>query len=190
MATIVKRRDRFCVVYMYNDSKGKRKQKWETYKTQAEAKVRLKEIEYKEQLGTFVVPQCKTMDDLLREYVSLYGKSTWALSTYSSNRGLINNYISPFIGSMKLKDVTPRVLEKYYAQLLKTKPVINPVTGKPKGEFVGTSTIRDVHPNPQSPIPNPQSPRHFFIKYNYLYLKYQLIIIKYKNIIINNFMNT
>ena len=145
MATIVKRRDRFCVVYMYNDSKGKRKQKWETYKTQAEAKVRLKEIEYKEQLGTFVVPQCKTMDDLLREYVSLYGKSTWALSTYSSNRGLINNYISPFIGSMKLKDVTPRVLEKYYAQLLKTKPVINPVTGKPKGEFVGTSTIRDVH---------------------------------------------
>ena len=145
MATIVKRRDRFCVVYMYTDSKGARKQKWETYKTQAEAKVRLKEIEYKEQIGTFVVPQCKTLDDLLREYISLYGKSTWALSTYSSNVGLINNYISPIIGSMKLKDITPRVLEKYYARLLKTKPVINPVTGKPKGEFVGTSTVRDVH---------------------------------------------
>ena len=71
MATIVKRRDRFCVVYMYTDSKGARKQKWETYKTQAEAKVRLKEIEYKEQIGTFVVPQCKTLDDLLREYISL-----------------------------------------------------------------------------------------------------------------------
>lgn len=133
MATIVKRRDRFCVVYMYTDSKGARKQKWETYKTQAEAKVRLKEIEYKEQIGTFVVPQCNTLDDLLREYTSLYGKSTWALSTYTSNVSLISNYISPIIGSMKLKDITPRVLEKYYARLLKTKPVNNPVTGKPKG---------------------------------------------------------
>ena len=97
MATIVKRRDRFCVVYMYTDSKGARKQKWETYKTQAEAKVRLKEIEYKEQIGTFVVPQCNTLDDLLREYTSLYGKSTWALSTYTSNVSLISNYISPIM---------------------------------------------------------------------------------------------
>ena len=67
------------------------------------------------------------------------------MSTYSSNVGLIKNYISPFIGNMKLKDLTPRVLEKYYQQLLKTKPVNNPVTGKTKNEFVGTSTVRDVH---------------------------------------------
>jgi integrase len=46
---------------------------------------------------------------------------------------------------MKLKDITPRVLEKYYQRLLKTKPVVNPILGKPKGEFVGTSTVRDVH---------------------------------------------
>jgi len=145
MASIVKRRDRFCVVYMYTDPQGNRKQKWETYKTQAEAKARQKEIEYKESIGTFVIPQCSTMDELLKEYVALYGKNTWALSTYSSNVGMIRNYISPFIGSMRLKDITPRVLEKYYQQLLKTKPVNNPVTGKAKGEFVGTSTIRDVH---------------------------------------------
>jgi len=145
MASIVKRRDRFCVVYMYTDAQGRRKQKWETYKTQAEARARQKEIEYKESIGTFVIPQCSTLDDLLKEYVALYGKNTWALSTYSSNVGIINNYISPFIGSMKLKDITPRVLEKYYQQLLKTKPVNNPVTRKAKNEFVGTSTIRDVH---------------------------------------------
>ena len=134
MASIVKRRGRFCVVYLYTDAKGNRKQKWETYKTQVEAKARQKEIEYKEQIGT-----------LLKEYVALYGKNTWAMSTYSSNVGLIKNYISPFLGSMKLKDITPRVLEKYYQQLLKTKPVANPVTGKVKREFVGTSTVRDVH---------------------------------------------
>ena len=77
--------------------------------------------------------------------LALYGKNTWAMSTYSSNLGTINNYILPFIGDMKLKDITPRVLEKYYQQLLKTKPVKNPITGKAKGEFVGTSTVRDVH---------------------------------------------
>ena len=145
MASIVKRGDHFYVVYLYTDGKGTRKQKWESYKTQTEAKTRQKEIEYKEQIGTFVIPQCSTLDDLLKEYVALYGKNTWALSTYSSNVGLIKNYISPFIGNMKLKDITPRVLEKYYAQLLKTKPVNNPITGKPQNEFVGTSTVRDVH---------------------------------------------
>lgn len=145
MASIVKRRNRFCVVYLYADAKGNRKQKWETFKTQAEAKARQKEIEYKEQIGTFVIPQCSTLDDLLKEYVALYGKNTWAMSTYSSNVGTINNYISPFIGNMKLKDITPRVLEKYYQQLLKTKPVNNPITGKPKNELIGTSTVRDVH---------------------------------------------
>ena len=54
-----------------------------------------------------------------------YGKNNWALSTYSSNVGTIKNYISPFLGSMKLKDITPRVLEKHYQRLLKTKPVVN-----------------------------------------------------------------
>ena len=78
MASIVKRRGRFCVVYLYTDAKGNRKQKWETYKTQVEAKARQKEIEYKEQIGTFVMPKCRTLDDLLKEYVALYGKNTWA----------------------------------------------------------------------------------------------------------------
>ena len=145
MASIVKRRNRFNVVYLYTDANGNRKQKWETFKTIEKAKARQKEIEYKEQIGTFVVPQCNTLKELLKEYVALYGKNTWAMSTYSSNLGTINNYILPFIGDMKLKDITPRVLEKYYQQLLKTKPVKNPITGKAKGDFVGTSTVRDVH---------------------------------------------
>ncbi len=145
MASIVKRNGKFCVVHLYTDAQGKRKQKWETYKTQVEAKTRQKEIEYKEQIGTFVIPQCGTMDDLLREYGALYGKNTWAMSTYSANVGIINHYISPYLGNMKLKDITPRVLEKYYQQLLKMKPVDNPITGKPRGETVGTGTVREIH---------------------------------------------
>lgn len=85
MASLVQRGNRFCVVYQYTNENGERKQKWETYKTASEAKRRKKEIEYKEELGTFTVPKCKTLDDLLKEYVALYGKATWAMSTYSSN---------------------------------------------------------------------------------------------------------
>ena len=45
MASIKKRGNKFCVIYHYNDSEGKRRQKWETYDTKAEAKKRAKEIE-------------------------------------------------------------------------------------------------------------------------------------------------
>lgn len=48
MASIKRRKDKFCVIYNYTDSDGKRKQKWETYATKAEAQKRKKEIEYKE----------------------------------------------------------------------------------------------------------------------------------------------
>lgn len=144
MASIVQRGNRFCVVYQYTNENGQRKQKWETYQTASEAKRRKKEIEYKEELGTFTIPKCKTLDDLLKEYVALYGKVTWAMSTYSSNVGLIDHYISPLIGQLKLNDLTTRVIEKYYQQLLKTKPV-DPVIGKKKNEFLTPHTVRSIH---------------------------------------------
>lgn len=144
MASIVQRGNRYCVVYQYTNEEGKRKQKWETYKTQADAKRRKKEIEYKEDQGTFTVPKCRTMHDLLEEYVALYGKNTWSMSTYSANVGLIEHYIEPVIGSMKLNEITTRVIEKYYQQLLKMKPVTS-VIGKRKNEFLTPHTVRSIH---------------------------------------------
>ena len=49
MASIRERNGKFNVIYSYTDADGKRKQKWETYATKAEAKKRKKEIEYKEE---------------------------------------------------------------------------------------------------------------------------------------------
>ena len=40
MASIVKRRNRFNVVYLYTDANGNRKQKWETFKTIEKAKAK------------------------------------------------------------------------------------------------------------------------------------------------------
>lgn len=144
MASIVTKKGRYCVVYLYTDENGNRKQKWETYKTKVEAKNRKKEIEYKEKNGTFVIPQCRTLDDLLKEYVALYGKDKWAMSTYSSNVALIEHYISPLIGDMKLLDINTRVIEKYYQQLLKTKR-IEPTVGKKRTEYCTASMVKSVH---------------------------------------------
>ena len=145
MASIIKRSSKYYVVYQYKNERGEHKQKWESYPTQAEANARKKEIEYKVNVGTFIIPQCNTLADLLKEYVALYGKNNWAMSTYASNEGLINNYILPYLGDMKVKDITSRVLEKYYQQLVDMKPVPNPLTGKSSRETVGTGTVRCVH---------------------------------------------
>lgn len=144
MASIIQKNKSYCVVYSYIEEDGKRKQKWESFKNMADAKKRLKEVEYKEEIGTFVVPRCKTLDELLKEYVDLYGKSKWALSTYSSNVALIRNYISPKIGSMKLPEINTRVIERYYQSLLKTKAVPKPGQKNSK-TLLTPHTVHDVH---------------------------------------------
>ena len=50
MASIRERKGKFNVIYNYKDDSGKRKQKWETYDTKAEAKKRKREIEYKQEI--------------------------------------------------------------------------------------------------------------------------------------------
>ena len=153
MASIVQKKNRYYVVYLYDSEDGRRKQKWESFKTKEEAKRRKAEIEYRQELGSLVIPKCKTVEELLREYVCLYGKNTWSMSMYEGSTGLIKNYINPIIGPMKLSEVTPRVLEKYYMSLLQTKAVIRctdkqytkrQTPGK-RDSFVTPGTVRRVH---------------------------------------------
>ncbi len=65
MASIVKRKKKFSVVYTYTDDAGKKHQKWETFDTNAEAKKRKAQVEYEQDAGTFIVPSAKTVRDLL-----------------------------------------------------------------------------------------------------------------------------
>ena len=93
------------------------------------------------------VPTCKTVADLLKEYVSLYGTTTWSLSVYSSNTRLIRNYINPVIGKMNLCEISPRILEKYYQKLLQT-PAVSRITQKRGAKdtgFIQPATVRKVH---------------------------------------------
>ena len=104
MASITKRKSKYSVVYDYYDEEGVRHQKWETWGTYAEAKRRKAEIEHKQTNNTFVKPSIKTVSELLYDFMNLYGVNAWALSTYDSKKGLIDNYINPIIGKAKIKD--------------------------------------------------------------------------------------
>ena len=144
MASIVKRKKKYSVVYTYTDENGNKRQKWETFETNAEAKKRKLQVEYEQESGTFIPPSAKTVNDLLDEYMSIYGVNTWAMSTYESRKSLIANYIRPLIGDMKLEGVTPRIMDKYYRDLLSVKAVSSKYV-KARTEYLTPHTVREVH---------------------------------------------
>ena len=145
MASIQKRGKKYCVIYNYRDEDGKKKQKWETWNTLNEAKKRKKEIEYKQDIGDFVIPKCTTVEELMDEYVSLYGKEKWALSTFERNVRMIQNYILPKIGNKKLEDINTRFLELFYKELQTSKATENIYNKAKGGGLIKPSVIRDIH---------------------------------------------
>ena len=64
MASIQKRGKKYCVIYRIYNDEGKAQQKWETYDTEAAAKKRKLEVEYKLSVGTFEVPKCVTVKEI------------------------------------------------------------------------------------------------------------------------------
>ena len=70
MASIKRRRGKYHVVYYYFNECGEKKQKWESFNTEAEAKHRKAEIEYKQGNRTFISPKKTTvsafLDDLIQ----------------------------------------------------------------------------------------------------------------------------
>ena len=101
-------------------------------------------MEFKQENNEFIAPTMKTLDDLMAEYMSIYGVNTWAISTYEGRKALISNYISPIIGDMKLEDITPRIMDKYYRDLLSVKSVVSNNV-RPKNEFVSPHIVREIH---------------------------------------------
>lgn len=86
MASIIKRKTKYSVVYSYYDDDGKRQQKWETWGSYTEAKKRKAEIELKQANNTFVRPNIKTVSDLMYDFMELYGVNKWSLSTYDAKK--------------------------------------------------------------------------------------------------------
>ena len=143
MATINRRNSKYCVVYYYEDAKGNKRQKWETYETISEAKTRKAVVEAELAKGSFIAPNTDTVESFLNTFVELYGYQNWSVSTLTRNRSTIKYYILPYIGKKKLQDIKPIVIEKYYRDL-KEQNVIRPMKTNPDGK-VTSYILKSVH---------------------------------------------
>lgn len=143
MATIVKRGKKYSVVYYYTDRDGKQQQKWEPpVSSKKEAARRKSQIENQLDNGTFIPPSNVTIDDFLNDFVELYGSKKWGLSAWTSNTGLIRNYIIPLLSGKYVRDITPRAVDLFIHELQKTRPVES--FRKSKHEFVSACTIEKI----------------------------------------------
>ena len=143
MASIIKRKKAYSVVYNYTDENGNTKQKWETWHTHKEALKRKAEIENQQNNGTFLPPNNQKLSDFLYDFVSTYGAKKWGVSMYDSQTALIANYINPIIGDLEVQAITPRVVDKYIQTLQKTHSVSRK-NRKARTEFVTNSTIEKI----------------------------------------------
>ena len=82
MASIIKRKKSYSVVYNYVDENGETKQKWETWHTHKEALKRKAEVENQQNNGTFLPPSNQKVSDFLYDFVSTYGEKKWGVSMY------------------------------------------------------------------------------------------------------------
>jgi len=144
MASIVKRKNKWAVVYAVTDEKGNKRQKWETFGNNADAKKRKAQIEHQMSEGSFIVPSATTVHDLLNEYISVYGVNKWAASTYNSKRALLDNYVIPIIGDVRLDDVNTRMMNLYYQKLLKVKARESPYH-RGEDSYVTPRTVKEIH---------------------------------------------
>jgi hypothetical protein len=65
MASIIKRKSKYSVIYYYIDSNGEKRQRWETYDSHKEALKRKAEVEYQINEGSFIPPTEQTVKEFL-----------------------------------------------------------------------------------------------------------------------------
>lgn len=140
MASIIKRKKAYSVVYSYTDERGETKQKWETCHSHKEALKRKAEIENQQFNGTFLPPNKQTVSSFLEDFVRTYGVNKWGVSMYDSNTAIIANYINPVIGDMEVQAVTARVVDQYI-QTLKKTPAVSRNNRKARTQYVTDKTI-------------------------------------------------
>lgn len=140
MASMIKHKNSYSVIYSYTDEKGEKRQKWETCHTRKEALKRKAEIENQQFNGTFLIPSKQTVESSLHDFVHTYGIKKWSVSMYDGYTALIANYINPILGDMEVQAVSTRVVYQYIQRLSKT-PAVSTSNRKSRIKFVTDKII-------------------------------------------------
>lgn len=144
MASIIKRKKSYSVVYNYTTETGETKQKWETVRNYQDALKRKAEIENEQHRGTFIPPNDQTVREFLYDFVTLYGEQKWGVSMYDGCTALIENYINPLIGDLKIQSITTRTTDEFVQMLQKTPEVGTNARPNTEGKLVTDKTIEKI----------------------------------------------
>ena len=99
----------------------------ERFDTIEEANFRIAQIELDKSKGTLKPPvrdnkkqnSSVTLAVFLDEFVKDYGAKNWGDSYYSCAIHRINDYVKPYLGQYQLRDITTKMLDDFYSELLK-----------------------------------------------------------------------
>ena len=148
MATVKKRGNKYIVISSEPDPQadGKHKQSWESFTSEDEAMLRKAEIELeKARLKLGIKATGVTVRKLLSDFVEIYGRSKWALSTYSSNKALIDNYINPLIGNVDLSVINGLYADKFFSKLSKMKYITTVQKTRNTGKNLAPSMLNSIN---------------------------------------------
>lgn len=143
MASIVKRKNTYSVVYNYINEHGESKQKWEKCTNYKEAQKLKAEIEHQQMTGTFIAPVKQTVEEFLNDFVALYGEKKWGVSSYDNNCALIVNYINPVIGKLEIQAITTRTVDQLIKTLQKT-PAVSTRTRQATSRYLTDTNIEKI----------------------------------------------
>ncbi len=91
------------------------------FKTKVEAEARLAQIQAEVQAGNNITQNKEmTFNDAAKLYMELHAEIHCKKSTVEGYKGYLKNHILPYIGKMKLIDVTPITIQKFLQEKLKT----------------------------------------------------------------------
>ncbi|MGG4498447.1 tyrosine-type recombinase/integrase [Brevibacillus reuszeri] len=101
------------------DENGKRKQKTLSgFNTKKEAQVACAELVNKVSRGEYIEQTNKTLREFMNEWMDLQIKQTVRISTYENYYRAINKRILPVLGHLKLKEITPAHIQRFYKELV------------------------------------------------------------------------
>jgi len=144
MASIIKRKKSYSVVYNYITETEETKQKWETVRNYQDALKRKAEVENEQHRGTFIPQSDQTVREFLYDFVTLYGEQKWGVSMYDGCTALIENNINPLIGDLKIQSITTRTTDEFVQRLQKTPAVGTNTRPNTEGKLVTDKTIEKI----------------------------------------------
>ena len=109
----------FLVTFFFGlDEAGKRIRKYKSYKTLREARAALREHEIHRDHQEIVAPKDTTLGEWLDYWLKEIVTPKTQPTTQYGYRQMIENHVKPLLGAVKIQELRPIAVQKYYTKLL------------------------------------------------------------------------